>query len=264
MRGKALALAALLLAGCDEPAPANRAAAPQPAATAAPAAPGDQQAAALRATEERLRARLRSDGPLTQRAVVVHRQAMAGTLAVCGQVNASGRGDDPFIPYVAVIAFEGEQAARVDFHLAASSPEATRVYLEMVDRCWDGGGPASARVAGRALPPVPSSLPRSLPPEPARAPTLATAPAASAPTPTTPTAATPVAPAPAAVAGMVTTSARTPVNVREAPSGGTAVLRVVPRGSTLQVFGEAPGGWLQVGEAGEPWGWLHSSMLEGR
>lgn len=258
MRGKALALAALLLVGCDEPTPANRAAAPQPAAQTAPEAPEGQQAEALRAAEERLRARLRSDGPLTQRAVVVHRQAMAGTLAVCGQVNASGRGDDPFIPYVAVVTFEEGQAARVDFFLAASSPEATRVYVVMVDRCWDGGGPASARVAGRALPPVPSSLPRSLPPEPARAPapTVATAPAASAPTP--------VGLAPAAAAGMVTTNFRTPVNVREAPSGGTPVLRVVPRGSTLQVFGEAPGGWLQVGEAGEPWGWLHSSMLEGR
>jgi uncharacterized protein YraI len=71
-----------------------------------------------------------------------------------------------------------------------------------------------------------------------------------------------VAPAAGPAQGGVTTSARTPVNIRSGPSGGTEVVRVVPRASSLQVFGEAPGGWLQVGEGGEAWGWLHNSMLE--
>uniref|UniRef100_UPI0022EB7E6F SH3 domain-containing protein n=1 Tax=Falsiroseomonas oryzae TaxID=2766473 RepID=UPI0022EB7E6F len=62
-----------------------------------------------------------------------------------------------------------------------------------------------------------------------------------------------------AAQGTVQSSARSPINLRSAPGGD--VLRTVPRGSTLQVFGEAPGGWLQVGE-GEPWGWVHSSGLE--
>jgi hypothetical protein len=50
--------------------------------------------------------------------------------------------------------------------------------------------------------------------------------------------------------------------VRANPSGGAEVVRVVPRASALQVFGEAPGGWLQVGEAGVAWGWLHNSLIE--
>jgi hypothetical protein len=31
----------------------------------------------------------------------------------------------------------------------------------------------------------------------------------------------------------------------------------------LQVFGEAPGGWYQVGQDGTAWGWLHASVLDG-
>lgn len=275
MRGTALLLAALCLAGCDDPAPpARQGAAPAPPAPAPPAAAEGRAGETLQAAEDRLRARLRSEGPLTQRAVVVHRQALAGTLAVCGQVNPTGRREDPFIPYVALVAFEGDRANALEFHLAASSPEATRVYLEMVERCFDGGGPAGARSAGRALPPVPSGLPRDLPRdlpgEPPRPLPAAQAPLPIAlPAPPQPAAPSPAAPSPADAAaagpaqGLVTTSTRTPVNVRATPSGGGEVLRVVPRGSGLQVFGEAPGGWLQVGE-GEPWGWLHRSMLEGR
>jgi hypothetical protein len=37
------------------------------------------------------------------------------------------------------------------------------------------------------------------------------------------------------------------------------VLRTLPRGLELQLYGRAPGGWLQVGDA-EPWGWVHSSL----
>ncbi|MBC9180115.1 SH3 domain-containing protein, partial [Pseudoroseomonas ludipueritiae] len=77
--------------------------------------------------------------------------------------------------------------------------------------------------------------------------------------------AAPPAPAPApqatAASGTVTTTSAHPVNVRSSPAGGGAVVRVVPRASLLRVFGEAPGGWLQVGEE-QPIGWLHSSMLE--
>jgi hypothetical protein len=49
--------------------------------------------------------------------------------------------------------------------------------------------------------------------------------------------------------------------VRATPGGGGEVVRVAPRGATLNVFGEASGGWLQVGES-EPWGWLHNSMVD--
>jgi uncharacterized protein YraI len=70
----------------------------------------------------------------------------------------------------------------------------------------------------------------------------------------------PSAPA-AAASGSVTTTSAHPVNVRSSPAGGGAIVRIVPRASVLRVFGEAPGGWLRVGED-QPFGWLHSSMLE--
>ena len=38
------------------------------------------------------------------------------------------------------------------------------------------------------------------------------------------------------------------------------VLRTLPRGTVLQVFRDAPGGWYQVGDT-QPRGWMHTSML---
>ncbi|MGG5810180.1 SH3 domain-containing protein [Falsiroseomonas sp. CW058] len=245
-----LAASLLLLAACKEEAPPAREGAAAPAA--------GREAAALRAAEERLRARLRAEGPMTLRARQVHRQALADTLAVCGQINPTGRGEDPFIPYVAVVAFEGDRPARTDLHLAASTTEATRVYVEMVDRCFDGGGPPNARATQRPLPPVPTGLP--LAGEEPSAPRPGPAAAASGAAPLPAGSAPPMAAAGPAQ-GSATTSQRTPVNIRSSPSGGGEVLRVVPRGSSLTVFGQAPGGWYQVGE-GEPWGWVHGSMLD--
>jgi hypothetical protein len=54
---------------------------------------------------------------------------------------------------------------------------------------------------------------------------------------------------------------RQPGNIRIAPQG--AILRVEPRGKELRVFGEAPGGWLQIGDT-EANGWVHSSMVQRR
>ncbi len=252
---------ALLLTACDE--------GPNPPQRQGQAASADPRAeAALRAAEERLRARLRVDGPMMLRAVQVHRQAVTETLAVCGQINTSGRSDEPFIPYVAVVSFEEGQAPRADLHLAASNAEAARVYLEMVDRCWDGGGPPNARATVRPLPPIPNELPREVPapnvtdngtfarPAPQAAPAMPTV---------SPQIALPPVPADGGLnPGAVMTTSRHPVNIRATPGGGGVVMKVAPRGSLLQVHGEAPGGWLQVGSEGEVWGWLHSSMLEGR
>ena len=260
-------LAGLVLAGCEDPAP-RQAAAPA-APSAAPSPPGSmpqgRPAVALQAAEERLRARLRVEGALTLRAVQAYRQALADTLAICGQVNPSGRGDEPFLPWVAVVTFAGTTATRTDFYLAASSQEATRVYFEMVDRCFEGGGPASARQGIRPLPPAPNGLPRSAPEAVPRSlpPALPPQAAATAAMPVpAPAASMAPAAAPNAIQGLVTTTPRHPVNVRANPAGGSEVVRIVPRGSALQVFGEAPGGWLQVGEAGEAWGWLHRSLIE--
>ena len=238
--------AALLLGACNEESASPRAVG---SAQAAPARVDVRTTEAMRLTEERLRARLRAEGALTQRAVQVHPQAMPNTVAVCGQVNPSGRSDQPFIPYVAVISFEGERAARGDLHIGVSTPEATRVYLEMVDRCFEGGGPSHARSAGRPMPPAPGALPEARD-------TIVNASAS--------TAASNVAPAVAGSAGVTgAATIRSAANVRSAPSSSGAVIRTAPRGASLQVFGQAPGGWFQVGEA-EPWGWVHGSLLETR
>ena len=261
-----LALALLAVAGCDDPKTAQRDQAPAQAT----GRPGET----ARALEERLRTRLGANGPLTQRAVQLHRQALADTLVICGQVNPSGRSEDAYLPYVAVAAFDGERLARFDLFLAATPPEATRVYFEMVDRCWEGGGPTSPRGYIRPLPPAPAGLTRN--PEGDQTPALprpgmpsaAQPPAAPPSGPATPQAAGPATPAflPPATPGTrasVMVSQRTPANIRSEPSGAGGILRVAPRGAMLQIHGEAPGGWVLVGED-EPWGWVHNSLLEGR
>lgn len=214
------------------------------------------------ATEERLRARLRIDGALMLRAVQIYRQAMSDTLAVCGQVNPNGRSEEAFIPFVVVVGFEEERVARGEVVVGASSAEAGRVYLESLDKCFDGGGPATPRAAARPLAPIPTEIPRAAPPLINDAPVVSGAPGGlqqAVAVQASPVIAASVRSA----SGGVTTTARHPVNIRSSPSGGGAVVRVAPRNSTLQLFGEAPGGWLQVGE-GEPWGWLHASMVDQR
>lgn len=281
-------LAGLALAGCEDPAP-RRAEAPAPPGAALAPTPGGPQGRpglALQAAEDRLRARLRVEGPLTLRAVQAHRQAMPDTLAICGQVNPAGRAGEPFLPWVAVVTFAGTTPTRTEFYLAASSQEATRVYFEMVDRCFDGGGPASARQDIRPLPPAPSGLPPLSAANPAPIATPMVAPVANqignpAPKPVVETASAasvaasvatsgaaagaPPAPAtlpsgPAQAIGTITT--RQPANMRANPSSGAEVVRVVPRASTLLVLREAPGGWLEVGDGGEAWGWVHNSLVE--
>ncbi len=197
------------------------------------------------AAERAVRGRLRTAGDLHQRGVQVFAQAMTNTFAVCGRATTSGGANEPLLPWVAVVS-TGEATPQVtSFVLGASGPEATRVFIEMVDRCFEGGGPTDNRRAGRLLPPLPfPSAPE------------APIPAATQP-PDIPTAAT----GSAAAVRSVVTSSRTPANLRAAPQGGD-VLRTVPRLSSLQVLGEAPGGWYQVGQNGDAWGWIHSSVLE--
>jgi hypothetical protein len=146
------------------------------------------------------------------------------------------------------VSFETGAAQVTSFVLGSTSPEATRVFTELVDRCFEGGGPAHSRMAARPLPPLP-------------APGASIVPASSV------TAAAEGQVLASAVVGQgpqrsVVTSVRSGANIRTAPRGGE-VVRTVPRASTLQVFGEAPGGWYQVGQNGAAWGWVHASVLDG-
>ncbi|WP_230167775.1 SH3 domain-containing protein [Roseomonas sp. CECT 9278] len=69
---------------------------------------------------------------------------------------------------------------------------------------------------------------------------------------------------PAAATGSVTTSATARSNIRREPAATAPVQRVARPGTVLRVFGEAPGGWLQVGEGDRPAGWIHRSALQGQ
>lgn len=243
-----LLLALMGLSGCDDPPEAQQS--------------GGEQAAmaeARRAAEEQVRARLRIVGDMTLRAIQVYPQQIPHSFAVCGQINPTGATNDPFIPWVATVAMQDGKVGRASLVIGLSNIEASRVYLEMVDRCFEGGGPRNGQMpAVSGLPPLPADS--------ALAPQRETPQAQpAAPRPPMATESAPPAPAPVpqvtAASGRVTTTSAHPVNIRSSPAGGGAVVRVVPRASALRVFGEAPGGWLQVGEE-QPFGWLHSSMLD--
>lgn len=263
-----LSLLALLgLTGCDD--------ADKKAAEAAAGQNADTSAA-RRAAEDQVRARLRATGEMRLRAIQVYGQQIAGTYAVCGQVNPTGAVSDPFIPWVAVVTMQDGSPGRASLVIGMSNVEASRVYIESIERCFEGGGPRSGQgQAVGALPPLPSdtvlmqqsghpsipATPAPMAPAPNANPgtqTGANTPAAPqpGPSPVPP----PVVEAPAGT-GTVTTTAAHPVNIRSNPGGGGAVVRVVPRASSLRVFGEAPGGWLQVGEDA-PFGWVHESVLD--
>lgn len=256
MRVLPAALIALLaLAACREEKRESPAAAP---------APASRQQSARDAASAALRERLR--GQETQlRGVQVFSQALADTVAVCGRSSA-GAGD-PYIPYVAVVAFEGEAARVTGFTLGATGPEATRVFLEMVDRCFDGGGPLTNRPMARSYPPLPivgGSRPAdggSQPALPPGRPSEPEPPAAEAsPTPAAPPAPMQPGSMPASRQTVVTWS-RTGANLRSAPVGGE-IIGVVPPSSILDVIGEAPGGWYHVARDGAVIGWIHASVLD--
>src|SRR4051794_35475265 len=190
----ALALAALLLTACDDP--------PKEKPRADPGL-----ATARQAAEEQVRARLRMVGDMQLRAVQAWRQQLPGTVAVCGQVNPTGEASDPFIPWVAVVAMKEGRAERTDLVIGMSNAEASRVFVEMLDRCSEGGGPPTGRPQARALPPLPLDV--ALTPQPAAPPAPTPAPVPGIPSPPP----APAAPTAQAFAGRtVTTTAAHPVN----------------------------------------------------
>ncbi|HYZ63657.1 MAG TPA: SH3 domain-containing protein, partial [Acetobacteraceae bacterium] len=55
-------------------------------------------------------------------------------------------------------------------------------------------------------------------------------------------------------------TAKQAANVRVAANGSAAVARTVAQGTEMRVYGRQ-GGWVQVGDAQQQWGWVHSSLL---
>ena len=185
--------------------------------------------AARVAAEAALRGRVRT---AEMRGVQVFSQAVPDSMVVCGRARAAS--NEAYAPYVAIIGFEGQTARVASFQMGTTGAEASRVFVEMVDRCFEGGGPATARAVARAVPPLPNNAQPEAPVaqvEPAGAPAIRVA------------------------------TARTGANIRSAPRGGD-VVRSVSAGGRLEVVGEAPGGWYQVAQAGSPIGWVHSSVVD--
>ena len=212
----------------------------------------DRLAQAQVVTEAALRAGLASYGQPQLRAVQSYVQAMPNTVAVCGQVNAKGA-SGAFVPFVTVVTYSDGTDPVLEQHVALSDVEATRVYVETVSRCREEGGPKPTlrQAAPPLLPPIPANLPQvtqvtattMMPKGTGRDQAQQAGPAASA-----------------AQDASGTLSMRQPGNLRTHPNGGGQVLRVVPAGTSLTIFGTAPGGWYQVGDA-SPEGWVHGSLV---
>jgi hypothetical protein len=236
----------------------------------------DDLAEVRRVAESGIRSSARNPDAVRFRGGQIYPQAAAGQVAVCGQTDVSGG----FVPFVAVIRTSGDGFVHpyqvVEIHVAATIRDADRTYIETVARCWPGGGP-QARQHGSitAVPPLPehpdavlrTAAPVAAPPAPASQPAFVVQPrVAVAPVPPSASAVPPAAAetedADEAPAGAIrTVTMRQDANIRTVPHGNA--VGVAPRGSSLRVFSEAPGGWLEVGETA-PFGWVHGSMVEQR
>jgi hypothetical protein len=267
---------------CDDPPgpaqpPAGAASAEPPAAPAAPARPPATVASATaaearRVAVEKIATGLHNPAAARFRGVQVYQQADAGVLAVCGQVNPDGRNDQAFIPFVSVVTTTpGTDGGTAEFDIeqfvATSTPEATRVYIEMSSRCGENGGPRQVgnRKAVTPLPPLPGDLPTPLQPallQSGPPPGTGHGPAGQFALTPVSTPGGSVGPAASALTGQSVVM-RQAGNIRTAPVGGSQLVRVAPRGAVLRVLAQAPGGWLQVGET-EAEGWVHSSLVENR
>ncbi len=221
-----------VLAGCKEE-------------KAAPAAPsGTAHAAAVDAAEQALRVAYPGAG-VRFRGVQAYAQAVAGRVAVCGQVNPFRDDTASFVPFVSVVVPGTSPVVdAATQHVATTPSEASHVWLAIVGYCYEQGGPAPGERGVMSLPPMPEVA--------ADAPQAPSAPVAARPLPR------PAAIAQAGASGGVTM--RQNANLHADPHG--PVSRVVPSGTSLQVLSEAAGGWLQVGQDGSAWGWVHESMVE--
>jgi hypothetical protein len=198
------------------------------------------------------------------RGVQVWPQAVKNQFAVCGQANVFGPSSNTFVLFVVVVTLndlgdDPSHSLKAEARVGSTVTEVTRVYVDTLARCYEGGGPQTImRGKAAAVPPMPSDA-QSVLSGPA-APIATAAPATPAPTALPQTSAAPQA-APTTTPASGTVVMRQNGNIRAGPQG--EVLRVEPQGKELRVFGEAPGGWLQVGDTKAD-GWVHSSLVERR
>ncbi len=156
------------------------------------------------------------------------------------------------------VGLDPSQAFKTDARVGSTVTEATKVYIDTLARCYESGGPQKImRETTAPVPPLPSDMKAILAGPPAAESGAPISPA-SAVQPQT-SAAAQAAPASSPASGTVVM--RQNGNIRTAPQGET--IRVEPQGRELRVFGEAPGGWLQIGDT-QANGWVHSSLVQRR
>jgi hypothetical protein len=239
-------LAVALLFGCK---PARKSASPEATSLA------DR---VIAATEQSIR--VGAPPQMRFRGVQVYAQAMPQKMAVCGQLNPFSDDPDIFVPFVSIVTLPDDKAPsyQFDHRLGLNPAEASRVYVALVNYCYDKGGP----LPGGAAPPPPP-LPDRIPDPSARARGPQGGLVVSAPSAAQSPNAAPGASPPGASVGEVPAAGdvvvRQSANVHSDPHGPS--IRVAQQGTTLHVFGQAPGGWYQVGDTA-PWGWIHESMLD--
>ena len=205
------------------------------------------------AAEQSIQSSAAAPAKVRFRGVQTWTQAAAQHVAVCGQVSPFADDSNIFVPFVSVVTTQQNgQTTQYQFDqmIGTTTSEASRVYSAIVNYCYENGGPAQTgfRVAA-PLPPLPDAIRN-----PATAP--AAPPAVPSATPTRPVAATPLTKAPMEASGTVIV--RQSSNVHSDPKGPS--IRTVQQGASLHIFGQAPGGWYQVGDTA-PFGWVHESML---
>ncbi len=243
----AVVLALALLTGCK---PTNKTTGPDTTSI---------NARVIAATEQSIR--VGAPPQMRFRGVQVYAQAAPEKMAVCGQLNPFSDDPDIFVPFVSIVTLPSDTAPsyQFDHRLGLNPAEASRVYVALINYCYDKGGPASAT----ASPPPPPPLPDRIPDPSAKARpapnALTVTPGNAAPAPASAPPGAPASPAITPAAGDVIV--RQSANLHSDPHGPS--IRVVQQGTALHVFGQAAGGWYQVGDSA-PWGWIHESMLDRR
>jgi uncharacterized protein YgiM (DUF1202 family) len=197
--------------------------------------PGSRDAAlkARDAAEVELRQLSPAPDTVRLRHIGVFRQSALDTIAVCGQVSPTG-GENAFVDFVAVVMIEqpgGTPRVR-EVHLADRPDRVARAAADGFLRCSD----ESKRINVTADAHLPSG---SLTSQRGQSRSEAQS----------------------ALPGSMVVVRRSG-NLRSGPQGGSAVTRIIPGGTMVQIFRTAPAGWYQIGDTA-PWGWMHGSILFG-